>query len=88
MVVDPAALGAFAAFPSEMDRDWVGRACHLSAVDRELAWRRADQTTRMGFAVQLVTVRAIGTFLPDPTRGAGADRGGGRPPDPFHSCPG
>jgi len=30
------------------------------------SWRRADQATRLGYGVQLVTVRAIGTFLPDP----------------------
>lgn len=66
MVVAPAALSACGRFPEEMDRDWVGRACHVSADDRELAWCRADQVARLGDGVQLVTVRAIGTFLPDP----------------------
>jgi len=66
VVVDPVALATYAAFPGDMDRDWVGRACHLSSADLDLVRRRADEVTRLGFAVQLVTVRAIGTFLPAP----------------------
>lgn len=66
VLVDPAALGAYARFPGELDQDWVERTCHLSPADLDLVRRRADQVTRLGFAVQVVTVRAIGTFLPDP----------------------
>jgi len=66
VIVDPAALRSYAAFPPEMDRDWLGRVCHLSAADLEVVRRRTDETTRLGYAIQLVTVRAIGTFLPDP----------------------
>ena len=67
MIVDPAALAGYAAFPADLDRDWVGSVCHLSVDDLRAAGRRVDETTRLGFAVQLVTVRAIGTFLADPT---------------------
>ena len=67
VIVDPAALAGYAAFPADLDRDWVGSVCHLSVDDLRAAGRRVDETTRLGFAVQLVTVRAIGTFLADPT---------------------
>ena len=67
VVVDPAALADYAAFPAEPDRDWLGRVCHLGAADLEQARRRTDDRSRLGYALQLVTVRAIGTFLPDPT---------------------
>src|SRR5664279_2770226 len=67
VVVDPAALADYAAFPAEPDRDWLGRVCHLGAADLEQARRRTEDRSRLGYALQLVTVRAIGTFLPDPT---------------------
>jgi hypothetical protein len=67
VVVDPAALADYAVFPTELDRDWLGRVCHLGAAELEQARRRGEDRTRLGYAVQLVTVRAIGTFLPDPT---------------------
>jgi Domain of unknown function (DUF4158) len=51
---------------AELDRDWLGRVCHLGAADLEQARRRSEDRTRLGYALQLVTVRAIGTFLPDP----------------------
>jgi hypothetical protein len=41
--------------------------CHLGAGDLEQARRRTEDRTRLGYALQLVTVRAIGTFLSDPT---------------------
>jgi hypothetical protein len=64
--VDPVSLTAYAAFPPELDRDWLGRICHLSEPDLALVRRRADPVTQLGYATQLVTVRTIGTFLPDP----------------------
>ncbi len=48
VVVDPVALATYAAFPGDMDRDWVGRVCHLSSADLDLAGRRADEVTRLG----------------------------------------
>lgn len=49
-----------------VERDWLGRWCHMSEADLALIDRRRQPGTRLGFAVQLATVRAIGTFLPDP----------------------
>lgn len=66
VVVDPAALLHYAAFPPELDRDWLGRVCHLGAAELEQARRRTEDRTRLGYALQLVTVRAIGTFLSNP----------------------
>jgi hypothetical protein len=67
VVVDPAALVDYAAFPTELDRDWLGRVCHLGTAELEQVRRRTGDRTRLGYALQLVTVRAIGTFLPDPS---------------------
>ena len=66
VVVDPAALLNYAAFPPELDRDWLGRVCHLGAAELEQARRRSEDRTRLGYALQIVTVRAIGTFLSNP----------------------
>lgn len=62
---DPAV--AYGRFPDEIERDWLGRRCHLSEIDIELVDRHDTDTTRLGFAVQLATVRATGTFFTDPT---------------------
>jgi hypothetical protein len=58
---------SYARFPEELDRDWLGRVCHLSEADLALVRRRADPVTQLGYATQLVTVGAIGTFLSDPS---------------------
>lgn len=64
---DPAVeLAGYGRFPEQVERDWLGRWCHLSEADVSLARRRAGDVTRLGFAAQLVTVRATGTFLADP----------------------
>ena len=52
--------------PAELDRDWLGRVCHLSEADLAVIRRRTDPVTQLGYAAQLVTVRAIGTFQSDP----------------------
>jgi TnpA family transposase len=66
-VVEAAEVAGYGRFPEHIERDWLGRWCHLSEADVGLARRRAGDVTRLGFAAQLVTVRAIGTFLADPT---------------------
>ena len=66
VITDPALLAGYGGFPDTIDRDWLGHVTHLSSTDIDLALRRADPVTRLGYATQLVTVRAIGTFLPDP----------------------
>lgn len=62
-----AEYSAYGRFPDHIERDWLGRWCHLSEADVSLARRRTGDVTRLGFAAQLVTVRAIGTFLADPS---------------------
>ena len=66
VITDPVILAGYGRFPEAIDRDWLGRITHLSSADIGLVLRRADPVTRLGYATQLVTVRAIGTFLPDP----------------------
>lgn len=61
------ARSPYGAFPEVIERDWIGRWCHLSRADLDLVDRRRSNTTRLGFAIQLVTVRAIGTFLAEPS---------------------
>ncbi len=64
---DRASVASYAQFPAELDRDWLGRMCHLSGADLAVIRRRTGPVTQLGYATQLVTVRAIGTFQPDPS---------------------
>jgi DNA invertase Pin-like site-specific DNA recombinase len=64
---DRASVASYAQFPAELDRDWLGRMCHLSGADLAVIRRRTDPVTQLGYATQLVTVRAIGTSQPDPS---------------------
>jgi hypothetical protein len=66
VTADGGSLASYAQFPAEPDRDWLGRVCHLSGADLAVIRRRADPVTQLGYAAQLVTVRAIGTFQSDP----------------------
>ena len=80
VTADRASVASYAQFPAELDRDWLGRVCHLSGADLAVIRRRTDPVTQLGYATQLVTVRAIGTFQSGPGRGARAGRGCCRTP--------
>jgi len=58
-----AVYGRFAASPSAAE---LSRLCLLDDADRSLVARHRGAASRLGFALQLVTVRSVGAFLDDP----------------------
>lgn len=58
-----AAYGRFAPRPSRAELD---RVCLLDDADLALVGKRRGEYSRLGFALQLVTLRATGGFLSDP----------------------
>lgn len=56
----------FGRFPDEVSAEDLERFCWLDDADLSVVGRRRGKHNRLGFAVQLITVRAVGRFLTDP----------------------
>jgi hypothetical protein len=65
--LSPAQEARYAAFPEPLSTDDLARHAYLDATDRAVLTALRSDHTRLGYAVQLATVRCLGTFREHPT---------------------